>query len=350
MKVVERPSLKALNTFGVDASAGLLIGIEGEEDLLAAPGLDPGRDIVLGGGSNIVFATDVPGTVYHNRIRGRAVVEDHGDQVLLEVGAGEEWHGLVRWTLQQGLYGLENLSLIPGSVGAAPIQNIGAYGVELSSVLDSVTAWDWQRAIWLNFDRGACRLSYRDSLFKSGARDRYLITSIRLRLTRSFAPQLEYAGLREELSAAGLDRPTALDVSDAVIRIRRRKLPDPAVSGNAGSFFKNPVVDADTANAVLARHPELARWPADDGRIKLSAAGLVEQCGLKGLRENGAAVSEQHALVLLNVDDARGADIVRLARRVQAAVEERYGIALEIEPRVVEFAAVSSSLQNPISI
>lgn len=339
MKVVERPSLKALNTFGVDASAGLLIGIEGEEDLLAAPGLDPSRDILLGGGSNIVFASDVPGTVYHNDIRGRAVVEDRGDQVLIEIGAGEDWHGLVRWTLEQGLYGLENLSLIPGSVGAAPIQNIGAYGVELSSVLDSVTAWDWQRAAWLTFDREACRLSYRDSVFKSGVRDRYLITSIRLRLTRTFAPQLEYAGLREELHATGLDRPTAVDVSDAVIRIRRSKLPDPAVSGNAGSFFKNPVVDADTAGVLVARHPGLAHWPVDDRRTKLSAAWLVDQCGLKGLRENGAAVSEQHALVIVNRGQATGADVVRLAQRVQAAVEERFGIALETEPRVVEFPA-----------
>ena len=339
MRVVERPSLRALNTFGVDARAALLIGIENEEDLLTAPGLDPGRDIVLGGGSNIVFGSDVPGTVFHNCIRGRSVVEERGDAVLLEVGAGENWHRLVRWTLEQGLYGLENLSLIPGSVGAAPIQNVGAYGVELASVLDSVTAWDWRRAAWLNFDREACRLSYRDSMFKSGVRDRYLITSIRLRLARTFAPQLEYAGLREELHAAGLDRPTALDVSDAVIRIRRRKLPDPAVSGNAGSFFKNPVVDADTADALLARQSGLAHWPVDDGRIKLSAAWLVEQCGLKGLRENDAAVSGQHALVLVNLGRASGADIVRLARRVQAAVEERYGIALEPEPRLVEFPA-----------
>ena len=339
MKVVERPSLKALNTLGIDARAGLLIGIQGEEDLLAAPGLDASRDIVLGGGSNIVFASDVPGTVWHNDIRGRAVVEDRGEQVLLEIGAGEDWHELVRWTLDQGLFGLENLSLIPGRVGAAPIQNIGAYGVELSSVLDSVTAWDWRRAAWLNFDREACRLGYRDSVFKSGVRDRYLITSIRLRLSRTFVPQLDYAGLREELQTAGADRPTALDVSDAVIRIRRRKLPDPAVSGNAGSFFKNPVVGADTADALLARHPGLAHWPVDHRRVKLSAAWLVEQCGLKGLRESGAAVSEQHALVLVNLGQASGADIVRLARRVQAAVEERYGITLEPEPRLVEFPA-----------
>ena len=337
MRVIEGPSLKALNTFGVDASAALLIGIETEEDLLAAPGCDPSRDVVLGGGSNTVFATDVPGTVFHNRIRGRSVVADHGDHVLLEVGAGEDWHALVRWVIEQGLYGLENLSLIPGNVGAAPIQNIGAYGVELASVLDSVTAWDWRRAVWRTFDRAECRLGYRDSMFKSAARDRYLITSIRLRLARRFEPRLEYAGLREELGAIGVDNPTARDVSDAVIRIRRRKLPDPAITGNAGSFFENPVVDADTVDTLLARHPGLVHWPADQGRSKLSAAWLVEQCGLKGLRENGAAVSEQHALVLVNLGEASGGDIVRLARRVQTAVRDRYGIALQTEPRVVEF-------------
>jgi UDP-N-acetylmuramate dehydrogenase len=339
MKVVEHPSLKALNTFGVKAAAGLLLEIEREEDLLTAPAFDPTRDVVLGGGSNIVFASDVPGTVFHIGIRGRSLVEDRGDQVLLEVGAGEDWHGLVRWTLEQGYYGLENLSLIPGRVGAAPIQNIGAYGVELGSVLDCVTAWEWRRAAWLRFDREACRLSYRDSLFKSDACDRYLLTSIRLLLGRRFVPQLEYAGLRDELQAAGINRPTALDVSDAVIRIRRRKLPDPAVCGNAGSFFKNPVVDADSADALIARNPGLAHWPLGDGRSKLSAAWLVEQCGLKGLHENGAAVSRQHALVIVNRGDAGGADIIRLARRVQAAVNERYGVALEPEPRLIEFPA-----------
>jgi UDP-N-acetylmuramate dehydrogenase len=322
MNVVERPSLKSLNTFGVGASAALLLGIEREEDLLTLPAFDPTRDVVLGGGSNTVFVSDVPGTVYHNCIRGRAIVEVRGDEVLLEVGAGEDWHALVRWTLEQGLCGLENLSLIPGSAGAAPIQNIGAYGVELASVLDCVTAWDWQRAAWLAFDREACRLSYRDSLFRTAACDRYLITSLRLRLSHSFVPQLAYAGLREELQANG---------------IRRRKLPDPAISGNAGSFFKNPLVESATAGTLLEQHPGLVHWPVDDGRIKLSAAWLVDQCGLKGLRENGAAVSAQHALVIVNLGDASGADVLRLARRVQAAVNERFGILLEPEPRLVEF-------------
>lgn len=339
MRVVERPSLKALNSFGVEASAALLLAIESEEDILALPAFDPGRDFVLGGGSNVVFATDVPGTLFHNCIRGLDVIEDGADHGLLEAGAGENWHRLVRWTLERGYCGLENLSLIPGLAGAAPIQNIGAYGVELASVLDRVTAWDWQRCAWTSFNRQECCLAYRDSLFKSGAPDRYLITSIRLRLNRVFAPRLDYAGLSEELAAAGVEHPDALAVSDAVMRIRRRKLPDPAVNGNVGSFFKNPMVGAATAETLLARHPQLPAWPAGTGRVKLSAAWMVEHCRLKGLREGDAAVSDRHALVLVNRGAASGADVVRLSRRVQAVVADAFGIALEPEPRLVEFPA-----------
>jgi UDP-N-acetylmuramate dehydrogenase len=337
MRVVERPALKAMNSFGVAASAALLLAIENEEDVLALPTFDPARDFVLGGGSNVVFASDVPGTVFHNCILGRSIVEDQPDHCVLEAGAGENWHRLVRWTLEHGYTGLENLSLIPGLAGAAPMQNIGAYGVELAAVLDGVTAWDWQRSTWASFSRAECRLGYRDSLFKSGAPDRYLITSIRLRLDRMFQPRLEYAGLREELAATGIGEPSAIDVSDAVMRIRRRKLPDPAVSGNVGSFFKNPVVDAGHAEELLARHPGLPAWPAGMGRVKLSAAWMVEFCGLKGLTDGDAAVSGQHALVLINRGAATGADIVRLSRKVQSAVADALGILLEPEPRLVEF-------------
>jgi UDP-N-acetylmuramate dehydrogenase len=337
MRVVENPSLKGLNSFGVAASAALLLAIENEEDVLALPAFDATRDLVLGGGSNLVLATNVPGTVYHNCIRGVDVVEEGADHCLLEVGAGENWHQLVRWTLGKGYFGLENLSLIPGRAGAAPIQNIGAYGVELASVLDRVSAWDWQRSAWTSFSREECRLAYRDSLFKSGAPDRYLITSIRLRLDRVFEARLDYAGLSEELAAAGVEQPDALAVSDAVIRIRRRKLPDPAAAGNAGSFFKNPIVDAAVAETLLTRHCGLPAWPAGAGRVKLSAAWMVESCGLKGLREGDAAVSDRHALVLVNRGAASGADIVRLSRKVQAVVVDAFGVTLEAEPRLVEF-------------
>ena len=206
MKVTEHPSLKSLNTFGVEASAGLLVTIESEEDVLELPPFDPARDLLLAGGSNVLLASDVPGTVYLVDIPGRQEVTDDGETVQVEVGAGEDWHGLVLWSLDRGYCGLENLSLIPGRAGAAPIQNIGAYGVELSSVLESVTAWDRQRGGWVGFDRAACRLGYRDSRFKSAEPDRYLITSVRLRLTRRFEPVLSSAGLTGELAARLRDR------------------------------------------------------------------------------------------------------------------------------------------------
>jgi UDP-N-acetylmuramate dehydrogenase len=337
MKVVEQPSLRALNSFGVAARAGLLIAFDSEEDVLALPAFDPSRDLVLGGGSNLLFVTDVPGTVFHNHILGKAVVDEQDGQALVEVGAGENWHELVCWALDQGLHGLENLSLIPGNAGAAPIQNIGAYGVELASVLDGVTAWDWQRGCWVRFGLEECRLGYRDSRFRSDETDRYLLTSIRLRLSRHFQPQLEYAGLREELAAAGLRRPSAREVSEAVIRIRRRKLPDPARLGNAGSFFKNPLVAAGRAEELVARFPGLPRWPDGAGRSKLSAAWMVEDCGLKGYREGDAAVSERHALVLVNHGAASGRDIAALAATVQRRVRDRFGLLLEPEPRLLQF-------------
>jgi len=337
MKVFERPSLGALHTFGVEASAQLLVVIESEEDLLSAPPFDPARDVVLGGGSNVIFVTDVPGTIFHNRILGRGITETTAEHALVEAGAGENWHDLVRWSLDQDLSGLENLSLIPGLAGAAPIQNIGAYGVELSSVLHGVTAWDWQRCNWTHFEPAECHLGYRESLFKSEAADRYLITSIQLLLDRVFHPRLDYAGLREALAESCSDNVSATDVSDAVVRLRRRKLPDPAVIGNAGSFFKNPQVGLEQAEALVAKHPGLPVWPAANGRAKLSAAWMIEYCGLKGARAGDVAVSTLHALVLVNLGAATGADVLNLAKRIQKSVAEEFGVNLEPEPRLIEF-------------
>jgi UDP-N-acetylmuramate dehydrogenase len=335
MKVRERPSLKALNTLGVDARAALLVTLENEEDVLAAPTFEPSRDVLLGGGSNVLFAADVPGTVFLNRISGIDTIDQDEAQALIEAGAGENWHSLVEWSLQRGYSGLENLSLIPGSVGAAPIQNIGAYGVELASVLDRVTAWDMTSAQWVTFDREACEFGYRDSRFRSRQPDRYLITSVRLRLSRKFRPQLAYEGLREEL--AGVETLSARAVSEAVIRLRQRKLPDPAEIGNAGSFFKNPIIDPDRASELRERFPALPGWPEPDGRVKLSAAWMIEHCGLKGYRAGDAGVSERHALVLVNHGQASGAEIVSLADKVRETVAGEFGIQLEPEPRIILF-------------
>lgn len=337
MKALENASLKGLNTFGVEASAKLLLTIETEEDLLTLPAFDSRNDLVLGGGSNVLFATDIPGTAFLNRITGREIIEDHDDQVLIEAGAGEVWHDLVLWSLANGLSGLENLSLIPGLAGAAPIQNIGAYGVELSSVLEGVTAWDWQKASWVVFSKDECRLGYRDSRFKSLEPHRYLITSIRLRLNRRFTPHLAYQGLRDELLAMGIERADPGQVSDAVIRIRQRKLPDPARSGNAGSFFKNPIIAADKALALQQQFPGLPGWPTGSALIKLSAGWMIEHCGLKGIRHGDAGVSSRHSLVLVNYGSASGREIALLANRIRKAVFEEFGVQLEQEPVLVEF-------------
>jgi UDP-N-acetylmuramate dehydrogenase len=334
MKVLERPSLKSLNTFGVEASAGLLLTIETEEDLLSLPAFDPHRDLVLGGGSNVLFVSNVPGTVFLNRITGKEIISEYDGCAQLEVGAGENWHQLVRWSLDQGLSGLENLSLIPGLAGAAPIQNIGAYGVELSSVLELVTAWDWQNSTWVTFNRDECRFGYRDSFFKSEDTGRYFITSIRLQLNRQFKPQLDYAGLQDALSSMGIDQPDAKQVSDTVIRIRQQKLPDPAVTGNAGSFFKNPVVSTDEAELLHNRYPGLPSWPAGADRAKLSAAWMIDHCGWKGFQENGAAVSSQHALVLVNQGQASSQHILELARKITDSIAQEFGLALEPEPKI----------------
>ena len=337
MKVQQNASLRSLNTLGVEAGAGLLLTIETEEDLLSSPGFNQDRDVVLGGGSNVVFISDVPGTVFLNRIRGLAIIEEHDDRVLVETGAGENWHELVLWSLDQGLCGLENLSLIPGLAGAAPVQNIGAYGVELASVLDCVTAWDMQLGQWTVFDVAQCQLSYRDSLFKSSETNRYLITSLRLRLDRHFIPQLSYGGLKEELDKSGVDRPNARQVSEAVIRLRQKKLPDPSTQGNVGSFFKNPVVDQQQADRLLRRYPKMPAWPAGAGHCKLPAAWMIESCGLKGLREGDAGVSERHSLVLVNHGAATGEDIARLAKKVKTTVLDAFGIELEPEPVLIRF-------------
>jgi UDP-N-acetylmuramate dehydrogenase len=303
--------------------------------VLALPAFDPSRDLMLGGGSNLLLVGDVPGTVYLNGIMGIEVVEENDDEVTIEAGAGEAWHDFVMWSLEQGYCGLENLSLIPGKVGAAPIQNIGAYGVELSSVLESVTAWDWQERRWRVFDIKACHLGYRDSRFKSEEPDRYLITSVRIRLRRAFNPVIAYAGLVEELGKIENTQLTARDVSQAVIAIRQRKLPDPAQIGNAGSFFKNPVLSESDAHTLLTQYPQAPNWPADGGMTKVSAAWMIEQCGLKGYRQGNAAVSDRHALVLVNAGDASGGEIWQLALHVRSEVERCFGVSLQAEPRIV---------------
>lgn len=337
MKRSQNASLKRYNSFSVEARAAELIELESASDIdefIANDRIDGRRDLLLGGGSNILFASDIEGRVVLNRVPGKCIVDDSGDEAIIEASAGENWHQLVLWSLEQGLSGIENLSLIPGLAGAAPMQNIGAYGVELADVLESVQAVDMATGQRHDFNNAQCHFSYRDSRFKSADAGRYLIAGIRLRLQRRFNPRLAYSGIAEELATMGIATPNARQVSDAVIRIRRRKLPDPAVIGNAGSFFKNPLVERETADALATEFPGLPVYPAGD-RAKLSAAWMIEKCGWKGRSMGQAAVSEKHALVLTNMGNATGQEILALADAIRGSVLEHFGIELQPEPLII---------------
>jgi UDP-N-acetylmuramate dehydrogenase len=344
MKRIHNASLKHLNSFSVEAHAGQLLELESEEDLQAFISnhrFNKDRDLILGGGSNILFAADVEGTVVLNRVGGKRIVEDSKDDALVEVNAGENWHQLVLWCLDQGLSGIENLSLIPGLAGAAPMQNIGAYGVELADVLDAVQTIDLDNGQSREFRKDDCQLEYRNSRFKSVDAGKYLITGIRMRLQRHFIPKLAYKGLADELLSMGIGSPTAQQVSAAVIRIRQRKLPDPELRGNAGSFFKNPVVKKATASLLKKEFPGLPVYPAGH-EAKLSAAWLIDQCGWKGRSLGRAAVSGQHALVLINKGNATGAEILALAGTIQVSVQDRFGIYLQPEPLIIHSKGTSA--------
>ncbi len=334
VRVADAP-LKALNTFGIDATARVLWRVESARDVaevVRALRDDPaGPPLVLGGGSNLLLTGNLEQPVLQVAIRGRRVVSEDGRDVVVEAGAGEPWDPLVRWTLAQRAFGLENLALIPGTVGAAPIQNVGAYGVEQRETFESLDAIDLRTGAARTFDAADCGFGYRDSTFKGPDGERWLVVAVRWRLARTPRLALDYGEIRAELAGAGIASPSPIDVADAVSAIRRRKLPDPAVLGNAGSFFKNPLVPPDLASALRVREPDLPAWPAGE-RVKLSAAWMIDRCGWKGHRDGDAGVHAAHALVLVNHGAATGAQLVDLARRIRDAVLARFGVALEPEP------------------
>jgi UDP-N-acetylmuramate dehydrogenase len=334
--IVENGSLEGRNTFRVPARAEILIDVRKPEALakvLAIPYVKNNPLLILGGGSNMLFTRDWPGAVICIATHDIRVLDDHGQEALLRVEAGENWNEFVHWSLSRGFAGLENLVLIPGSVGAAPIQNIGAYGREVSQFIATVEAWDRETARIVRLDNASCQFAYRDSLFKR-APDRYLVTAVEFLLAREGDLRTDYAGIAEELAAMNCAA-SAATVAEAVARLRTRKLPNPAVIGNAGSFFKNPVVAAAVALELRRDHPTLPGWSAAEGARKISAAWMIEACGMKGLRDGDAGVSDQHALVLVNHGRATGEQVWALAQRVQAKVFERFGVMLEPEPIIV---------------
>lgn len=337
LSITENHSLKSLNTFGVEVYARCFAEAYSDEDVRKALATAQHLGLplyVLGGGSNVLLTQDVQALVMRLNSRGIRTIADDGERVVLEAEAGEPWHPFVLYSLEQGLAGLENLSLIPGTVGAAPIQNVGAYGVEISDVFAGLTALDRATGELCELDAAACAFAYRDSLFKRQA-GRYIILRVRFALTRTPSLRLDYGPLRQRLRQMGVEQPGPQDVSVAVCSIRREKLPDPGVLGNAGSFFKNPLVSEDQMDALRQRYPELVAYPQENGWFKLAAGWLIEKAGWKGFRDGDAGVHDRQALVLVNHGQASGRQILALARRIQADIAERFGVTLEIEPNII---------------
>jgi UDP-N-acetylmuramate dehydrogenase len=338
VELLEQHPLDTMNTFGLAARARWFArarSLTDVEDILALSRDMEEPLMFLGGGSNLVLGGDVAGLVLKIEIPGIEVIDDNGREVIVRVGAGEDWPSLVQVCLDAGWYGLENLALIPGTAGAAPVQNIGAYGVELREFLVGVEAIDAatsQRRTIANED---CGFGYRTSVFKQDPRDRLVLTGILLRLSRIPRIRATYPALVAELEALGIPEPSPVDVANAVSRVRRRRLPDPAIQGNAGSFFQNPIVDATLADSLATRFPGMPSFPEADGRVKLAAAWLIEQCGFKGAVRGRAGVHPDHALVLVNRGGATGREVLELAEEIRAGVRDSFGITLDIEPRVV---------------
>jgi len=327
-------SLKPFNSFGVDVKARLFAEAHSDADVREALAYAAGHDVpllVIGGGSNLLLTGDIDALVLRMASQGIRLLSDDGERVVVEAEAGEPWHPFVQHTLAQGWAGLENLSLIPGTVGAAPMQNIGAYGVEIKDVFAGLTALDRYTGELRDFTLDECAFAYRDSLFKQQA-DRWLILRVRFVLSRVAPLHLEYGPVRQRLTEQGIDQATPTDVSRAICSIRSEKLPDPAVLGNAGSFFKNPLVPAAHVAHLKAQYPDLVAYPQPGGQMKIAAGWLIERAGWKGFREGDAGVHRLQALVLVNYGNATGLELLDLARRIQKDIAERFQVDLEMEP------------------
>ncbi|SDP38153.1 UDP-N-acetylmuramate dehydrogenase [Pseudomonas arsenicoxydans] len=334
LQVQPQVSLKPFNSFGVDVKARLFAEVHSDADVREALTYATAHDVpllVIGGGSNLLLTADIPALVLRMATRGIRILSDDGNKVVIEAEAGEPWHPFVQHTLAQGLAGLENLSLIPGTVGAAPMQNIGAYGVEIKDVFAGLTALDRQSGELRDFTLAQCNFAYRDSVFKQEP-GRWLILRVRFTLDRAAHLHLEYGPVRQRLTEQGIDHPTATDVSQAICSIRNEKLPDPAVLGNAGSFFKNPLVSAALVAQLKIEYPDLVAYAQPDGQMKLAAGWLIERAGWKGFRDGDAGVHKLQALVLVNYGSATGLQLLNLAQHIQKDISERFKVDLEMEP------------------
>lgn len=335
--IQENKSLKAYNTFGIDVLARYFVQIEYQEqlaELFLIKKFQSTPKLILGGGSNILFTKDYDGLVIFISIKGIAHHVD-GNTVHVTAGAGEVWNDLVQYCVSREFAGIENLSLIPGTVGAAPVQNIGAYGVELKDVFRSCTVFDTYSGDFKIFEREDCKFAYRDSLFKSIERGRYIITSVVLNLSNIAVINTSYGAIEQELKNQNIESPTIRDISNVVSKIRVSKLPDPSMIGNSGSFFKNPIIDVDFFIQLQSDFVDIVHYPVDKTKVKLAAGWLIEQCGWKGVREGDTGTWKNQALVLVNHGSARGTEVYGFSQKIIRSVKAKFGVELEREVNII---------------
>ncbi len=337
MNIEHNFSLKNYNTFGIDAKAKHFCSISSKEELSAVLNNSKYPDrFILGGGSNLLLTKDIQALVMHINLKGITVLEEKENTVFIKCMAGENWHDFVQWTLANNYGGLENLSLIPGNVGTSPIQNIGAYGVELKDSFINCTAVEIATGKTLSFDKNQCEFGYRNSIFKNEAKGKYIITSVTFQLsTKNHELKTSYGAITEELNNNNIGSPTPKDVSNAVIKIRNSKLPDPKKLGNSGSFFKNPVVDAQFFKKFNSNYPQAPYYKISDTTYKIPAGWIIEQCGFKGIRIGDAGVHKMQALVLVNYGNATGDELWSLALEIQQKAKTKFNIDINPEVNII---------------
>lgn len=338
MEIKKDTSLKNYNTFGIDVTADFMteiFSLQNLKQILRDDQFVNCRKLILGGGSNVLFTGHIAGLVLLNRLSGIEVLREDDQDVYIKAGSGVVWHELVMWCIHKGYGGIENLSLIPGSVGAGPMQNIGAYGVELKDVFYELEAMDLHSLETIKFNKASCRFAYRESIFKHELKDRYYILSVTLRLSKSPQIRTEYGAIKLELTNACINNPGIVDVSNAVIAIRRSKLPDPATLGNAGSFFKNPEIEFDHFVTLKSEYPDVPGYLVEHNRYKIPAGWLIEQCGWKGKKVGNTGSHVSQALVLVNYGGATGSEVYALAIQIIESVKQKFAIDLQTEVNII---------------
>ncbi|MBL4593909.1 MAG: UDP-N-acetylmuramate dehydrogenase [Flavobacteriales bacterium] len=335
MEIKENISLKPYNTFGIDVSSAKFVEVNNVSDLKKVLINNSDNILILGGGSNMLFTQDFGGIVIKNNIKGIDIIEESGVEVEIKVGAGEVWHEFVMYCIEHNYGGVENLSLIPGNVGASPMQNIGPYGVEVKDLITEVVAFDLRDFSIKTFSNKQCKFGYRSSVFKASEKGKYFITSVTFKLNKQAKINTSYGAIENELQRMNISSPTIKDVSDAVISIRSSKLPDPKEIGNSGSFFKNPIVSEEQKDKILENYVDAPNYLQPDGSFKMAAGWLIEKCGWKGKRIDNYGVHKNQALVLVNYGGANGTDIFNLSEEIIKSVKETFGIELEREVNIV---------------